>query len=213
MKKSFAVLGIGKYGMSVARELSRAGAEVLAIDNDKERVNEIADEVTCAMCADVCDTDTMETLGLSNMDGVIVAITGNLNASIMATITAKEAGVPFVLAKAEDEIHTKVLKKVGADKVIIPERESGIRTARNIISQNIVDFIELSKDICVIEQEVEKEWVGKTLRELDLRQKRKMNIIALRKEEEVIVNVSPDIPMKQGMRLIVIMDRKDLPKE
>ncbi len=213
MKKSFAVLGIGKYGMGVARELSRAGAEVLAIDSDKERVNEIADEVTCAMCADVCDTDTMETLGLSNMDGVIVAITGNLNASIMATITAKEAGVPFVLAKAEDEIHTKVLKKVGADKVIIPERESGIRTARNIISENIVDFIELSKDICVIEQEVEKEWVGKTLRQLDLRQKRKMNIIALRNNEEVIVNVSPDIPMKQGMRLIVIMDRKDLPKE
>ena len=213
MKKSFAVLGIGKYGMSVARELSRAGAEVLAVDNDKERVNEIADEVTCAICADVCDTDTMETLGLSNMDGVIVAITGNFNASIMATITAKEAGVPFVLAKAEDEIHIKVLKKVGADKVIIPEKESGIRTARNIISQNIVDFIELSKDICVIEQEVEEEWVGKTLRELDLRQKRKMNIIALRKEEKVIVNVSPDIPMKKGMRLIVIIDRKDLSRE
>lgn len=213
MKKSFAVLGIGKYGMSVARELSRAGAEVLAVDKNKERINEIADEVTCAICADVCDTDTMETLGLSSMDAVIVAITRSLNASILGTITAKEAGVPFVLAKAEDEIHTKILKKVGADKVIIPERESGIRTARNIISHNVVDFIELSKDICMVEHEVEKEWVGKTLRELDLRQKRKMNIIALRNNEEVIVNISPDIPMKQGMRLIVIMDRKDLPKE
>ncbi len=213
MKKSFAVLGIGKYGMSVARELSKAGAEVLAIDNNKEKINEVADIVTYAMCADVCDADTMETLGLSNMDGVVVAITGNLNASIMATIFAKEAGVPFVLAKAEDEIHTKILKKVGADKVIIPERESGIRTARNIISHNIVDFIELSKNICMVEEEVEEEWIGKTLRELDLRQKRKMNIIALRNGEEVIVNVSPDIPMKRGMHLIVIMDRKDLPNE
>ena len=213
MKKSFAVLGIGKYGMSVAKELSRAGVEVLAVDNNKERINEIADEVTCAICADVCDTDTMETLGLSDMDGVIVAITGSLNASVLATITAKEAGVPFILAKAEDEIHTKILKKVGADKVIIPERESGIRTARNIISQNMVEFIELSKDICVVEHEVEREWIGKTLRELDLRQKRKMNIIALRKEDEVMINVSPNIPMQEGMSLIMLADRRDLPKE
>ena len=213
MKKSFAVLGIGKYGMSVAKELSRAGVEVLAVDNNKERINEIADEVTCAVCADVCDTDTMETLGLSDMDGVIVAITGSLNASVLATITAKEAGVPFILAKAEDEIHTKILKKVGADKVIIPERESGIRTARNIISQNMVEFIELSKDICVVEHEVEREWIGKTLRELDLRQKRKMNIIALRKEDEVMINVSPNIPMQEGMSLIMLADRRDLPKE
>lgn len=210
MKKSFAVLGIGKYGMSIAIELSKAGVDVLAVDNDKERINEIADEVTCAICADVCDTDTMETLGLSNMDGVVVAITGDLNASILATLTAKEAGVPFVLAKAEDEIHTKILKKIGADKVIIPERESGIRTARNILSQNILDFIELSKDICVIEHEVEKEWIGKTLKELDLRQKRKMNVIALRKNEEVMINISPNVPMQEGTSLIVLAERKDL---
>ena len=210
MKKSFAVLGLGKFGMSVARELSRAGAEVLAVDIDKEMVNEVADEVTCAMCADVCDTDTMETLGLSNMDGVVVAITGNLNASVMATILSKEAGVPFVLAKAEDDIHTKILKKVGADKVIIPERESGIRTARHILSSNIVDFIELSRNICLIEEEVKEEWIGKNLKELNLRQKHKMNVVALRKGEEVIVNISPDKPLEKGMRLMVIMDRKDL---
>ncbi len=134
MKKSFAVLGLGKFGMSVARELSREGSEVLAVDIDREMVHEVADDVTCAICADVRDTDTLETLGLSNMDGVIIAITGDLNASVMATLFAKEAGVPFILAKAEDDVHTKILKKIGADKVIIPERESGIRTAREIVS-------------------------------------------------------------------------------
>lgn len=213
MKKSFAVLGLGKFGMSVARELSRAGAEVLAVDIDREMVHEVADDVTCAMCADVRDAETLETLGLSNMDAVIVAITGDLNASVMATICSKEAGVPFVMAKAEDEIHTKILKKVGADKVIIPERESGTRTARMLLSSNIVDFIELSKNICLIEEEVKSEWIGKNLRELNLRQKHKMNVVALRKGEEVIANISPDKPLEEGMRLMVIMDRKDLPKE
>lgn len=212
MKKSFAVLGLGKFGMSVAKELSRAGAEVLAVDIDKEAVHEVADMVMCAMCADVCETEVLESLGLSNMDGVIVAITGDLNASVMATIFAKEAGVPFVLAKAEDEIHTKILKKLGADKVIIPERESGLRTARNIISHDIVDFIELSPNICMIEEEVNELWIGKTLRDLDWRQTHKMNVVALRKGEEVIAHVSPDVPLERGMHLIGIVDRKDLPK-
>ena len=212
MKKSFAVLGLGKFGMSLARELSKAGAEVLGVDIDKEMVHEVADDITCAMCADVRDAETLETLGLSNMDAVIVAITGDLNASVMATICAKEAGVPFVMAKAEDDIHTKILKKVGADKVIIPERESGTRTARMLLSTNIVDFIELSKNICLIEEEVKQEWVGKNLRELNLRQKHKMNVVALRKGEEVIANISPDKPLEAGMRLMAIMDRKDLPK-
>lgn len=210
MKKSFAVLGLGKFGMSVARELSRAGAEVLAVDRDKETVHEIAAEVTCAVCADVSDTETMETLGLSNMDAVVVAITGNLNASVMATILAKEAGVPFIIAKAEDEIHIKILKKLGADKIVIPERESGIRTARHIISHNVVDFIELSKDICLVEEEVKEEWIGKNLRDLDLRKKYKMNVVAIRKGEALLVNVSPDKPLEQGMRLMTIMDRKDI---
>lgn len=213
MKKSFAVLGLGKFGMSVARELSKAGAEVLAVDMDKEMVHEIADDVTCAMCADVRDAETLETLGLSNMDAVIVAITGDLNASIMATICSKEAGVPFVMAKAEDEIHTKILKKVGADKVIIPERESGTRTARLMLSNNIADFIELSQNICLIEREIHTEWIGKTLRELNLRQKHKMNVVAIRKGEEVIANIPPDMPFEKGSYLIAIMDRKDLPKE
>ena len=198
MKKSFAVLGLGKFGMSLARELSKAGAEVLGVDIDKEMVHEVADDITCAMCADVRDAETLETLGLSNMDAVIVAITGDLNASVMA--------------KAEDDIHTKILKKVGADKVIIPERESGTRTARMLLSSNIVDFIELSKNICLIEEEVKQEWVGKNLRELNLRQKHKMNVVALRKGEEVIANISPDKPLEAGMRLMAIMDRKDLPK-
>ena len=124
-KQSFAVIGLGKFGSSVAMELAAAGAQVLAIDRDEERVSDIADHVTYAVRADVCDGKVMASLGISNMDAVIVAITGSLDASIMASIMAKEAGVPLVIAKAKEDMHAKILRKTGADRVIIPERESG----------------------------------------------------------------------------------------
>ena len=139
--KSYAVLGLGKFGSSVAEELSRTGADVLAVDCNEERVAELADKVTCAVKADVCDTGTMATLGLSNMDGVVVAITGSIHASVLGTILAKEAGVPYVMAKSQDEVHSKILEKVGADKVLIPEKESGISAAHAIMSGTFMAFI------------------------------------------------------------------------
>ena len=147
MKKSFVVFGLGKFGNSVAAELSNAGADVLAIDIDKERVQALADIATCAVCADIRDNETMATLGISNMDAAIVAITNSLDASILATIFCKEAGVPLVFAKSKNDTHTKILKKVGADKIVTPEHESGIRIARHLMTGNILDFIEISKNI------------------------------------------------------------------
>lgn len=210
MKKSYAVLGLGKFGKSIAEEMAKAGAEVMVVDNDEESVNEMADTVTYAVKADICDVATMKSLGLSNMDGVVVAITDNLDASIMGTILSKEAGVPYVIAKSSGSIHTRILEKVGADKVIVPERESGIRVARNMLSSNYMDFIELSDRIRLVEVPVKQEWVGKTLKELNLRKKEKINVIAIRKGSEMLVNLDPDVPMKEGITLLVMVDRHDL---
>lgn len=212
MKKSFAVLGLGKFGESIATELTNAGCEVLAIDTNKERVQDISDIVTYAVTADVCDTETMKTLGISNMDAVIVAITNNLNASIMATIFSKEAGVPYVIAKSSDDIHTKILEKVGADKVIIPEHETGVRIARRLISGNVLDFFELSQSIRMVEINIKPDWIGKSLRSLNLRQKYRINVIATRQNGEINLNPSPDEPLAGEMTMLVAIDKKDLDK-
>lgn len=212
MKKSIAILGLGKFGESIARELIEAGCEVLVVDNDKERVQNISAIATYAVTADVCDAETMKTLGISNMDAVVVAITHNLNASILATILAKEAGVPYVIAKSCDDTHTKILEKVGADKIIIPEHESGVRIARHLVSSNVLDFFELSRSIRLVEINIKPQWIGTTLRKLNLRQKHKINVIAIRQGEDIILNPDPDQPLPEHITLLIIVDKKDLKK-
>lgn len=208
--KSIVVFGLGKFGQSVAIELANAGADVLAIDKNEDRTHDVANVVTCAMSGDVCDTETLDSLGISNMDAAIIAITSSLDASIMATIYAKEAGVPFVFAKANDSIHGKILKKVGADQVIIPEHASGVRVARQILTGNVLDFIELSDRVRMLEISVRPEWVGHSLQELDLRRKEHINVIAMRKGDDVLVNLDPTIVFTDDISLIITMDKKDL---
>ncbi len=203
MDKSFAVFGLGKFGRSVATELANAGADVLAIDNDKERVHALADIVTCAVAVDIRDTEAMESLGISNMDAVVVA-------SILATIFAKEAGVHYVIAKSQDETHSKILKKVGADKVVRPELETGIRTARHLATGNILDFVELSETIKMLEINIKPEWAGCTLRELDLRGREHINVIAIRKDGELIVNPDPDITLTPDLSMLITVEKKYL---
>lgn len=211
-KQSFAVIGLGKFGSNVAMELSAAGAHVLAIDIDEKRVADIADYVTYAVRADVCDSKAIASLGISNMDAVIVAVTGSLDASIMATILAKEAGVPLVIAKAKEELHAKILKKTGADRVIVPERESGIRVAHNILAGNFLEFVELSEKIRMVEVEVKPEWEGKTLRELKLRNKYQANVIAMRESagSEAVINIDPDMKLQAGMSLWLVLDKNKM---
>ncbi len=208
MDKSFAVFGLGKFGRSVATELANAGADVLAID--KERVHALADVVTCAVAADIRDTEAMEELGISNMDAVVVAITRSLDASILATIFAKEAGVPYVIAKSQDETHSKILKKVGADKVVRPELETGIRIARHLATGNILDFVELSETIKMLEINIKPDWAGCTLRELDLRGKEHINVIAIRKDGELIVNPDPDSILAPDLSMLITVEKKYL---
>lgn len=196
---SYTVIGMGRFGTAVAKELANSGADVLAIDNNEERVRAIAEYVTHAVKGDVTDADTVYSLGLGNMDAVVVAMTRSMDASILATISAKENGAPYVIAKALDEMHAKILTKVGADKVIVPEKESGVRIARNLINGNFLDFFELSDHISVVEIPIQEEWIGHNLRELDFRRKHGVNVIAYdAADKELIVNISPEMPLSKG---------------
>lgn len=196
---SYAVIGMGRFGSAVAKELARSGADVLAIDINEERVRAIAEHVTRAVKADITDAETVAGMGLGNMDAVVVATTRSMDASILATITAKESGAPYVIAKALDEMHAKILAKVGADKVIIPEKESGVRIARNLINGNFLDFYELSDHISMVEIAVKKEWIGQNLRQLDFRREYGINVIAYQATgKDLIVNIPPDMPFLEG---------------
>lgn len=212
MDKSFAVFGLGKFGRSVATELANAGADVLAVDNDKERVHAVADIVTCAVAVDIRDSEALDSLGISNMDAVVVAITGSLDISILAVIFAKESGVPYVIAKSRDETHTKILEKVGADKIVRPELEAGIRIARHLITGNILDFVELSETIKMIEINIKPEWAGHTLRELNLREREHINVIAIRENRELIVNPLPDKVLSRDLSMLITVEKKYLRK-
>ncbi|MFA9377543.1 MAG: TrkA family potassium uptake protein [Lachnotalea sp.] len=209
-KKEFAVFGLGEFGKSVALSLAKCGCEVLAVDNDSEKIKEIADFVTYAVTADVTDFNVLKSLGLRNLDGVIVAIAESLEASVMATIFAKELGVPYVMAKAYTEVHATVLKKVGADAIAFPEKEMGARIAKNLVSGNFVDLIELSSKFSMVEMKVPECWYGKTLRELNPRDKLGVNVIAAKSGDEVNVNLDPDDPFKATETLIIVGDNNML---
>lgn len=162
--KQFAVIGCGRFGSSVAKTLYKLGNDVLAIDRDGEIIQDISDSVTHAAEADVMDENVLKDLGIRNFDVVIVSIGSDLEASIMATLVAKELGVKTVVAKAQNELHAKVLYKIGADKVIFPERDMGVRVAHNLVSTNILDFIELSPDYSIVEINAISEWENKALK-------------------------------------------------
>jgi len=210
MKLEYAVLGLGKFGMSVAKELADAGVEVLAVDRREEAVHEIADIVTYAAIADVTEPGTLESLGIGNMDGAIISIAENMEASVIATIVSKELGVPYVIAKAENSLHQIILEKVGADKVIFPEQAMGMRVARNIVIGNFLNLVELSPKISMIEMEMKESWVGKTLRELDLRKNYGFNVVALKDGEDTNTSPDPDQKLRAEETIMITGKNSDL---
>lgn len=212
IKQTYAVFGLGRYGRAVAKELVKNGVEVLAVDMDEELVNSAATEIPYCRCADVTDAEVIKQLGIANIDVVIIAMATNLEASVMATMLCKENGVKTVIAKCANEMNYKILSKVGADRVVFPESESGIRLAKNLLSSGFVDIIDLSKDASMIELEVREEWVGKSLLELNLRRKYSINVVAIVREEEVCINIEPEKPLEKSMKLIVIANVSKLSK-
>lgn len=207
-KKSYAVFGLGEFGRSVASELMNAGAEVMVLDKDEDRISDMADKVTLALQIDAAEMRSFEALGLSNMDGVVVAMTGCLDACIMAILASKEAGVPFVLAKSQNSTQTAIFERIGADKIVTPEHDGGIRVARNIIAGNFLDFFELSKRVRMVEMAVKPEWAGQSLKELSLRQKHKINVVALRRDGELTTDINPDEPLQKEDTILITIDKK-----
>ena len=212
INKSYAVFGLGRYGIAVATELVNNGADVLAVDIDEDIVNSAVADIPFCRCADITDPEVIKQLGISNVDVVVIAMANNLEASVMSVILCKEAGVKMVIAKCADEMQGKILYKVGADKVVYPEYESGVRLAKNLLSAGMVDIIDLSEDISVIEIPVKEKWVGKTLIELDLRKKYAINIIAIRNGEDILVNIDPNVQLSNEMQLVVIVNKTNINK-
>ena len=212
MNKPIAVLGLGKYGMSLVRELNKIGVDVLAVDRDESVVKEIADYCTEAVCADLEDENSLLSLGLKDMDIVVVAIGDNLEASIMSVLVAKEQGVPRILAKSSSERMSVILNKVGADTVIQPEKYAGKRSAVILASETMLDYFQVDDSLCMIEMLPLDNWVGKSLIDLDLRSSQKINVVARKDEDGHWVLVDPDQPLKENSRLLVVLEQKDLVK-
>ena len=204
LKKSYAIFGLGRYGLAVARELVAGGAEVLAIDRSESIVNSLTSEIPLCKCADVTDGDALRQLDIGSFDTVIIAMAGSLEATVLSTMLCKELGVKTVIAKCYNETHQKILSRVGADQVVIPESESGARLAKNLLSAGFVDLLEISRDVSMVEVSVQPEWVGKSLLELNLRRKYGINIVAIREGGTVSVTIDPEKPLSKGARLLVI---------
>lgn len=212
MRRDFAVIGLGRFGGSVCKELSLEGMDVLAIDLDEQKVNEFKNIATYAIVADATDEETLKELGINNIDHVIVAIGDNIQASILTTVMLSDLGIKKITVKAQNDYHERILTKIGAHQVVHPERDMGRRIAHRLISQNILDYLEVSEDHSIIEVRAGKRMIGKTLEELAIRAKYGCNIVAIKCGEKI--NVSPDAKrhLKEEDILIAIGSNEDLAK-
>lgn len=202
--KQFAVIGLGRFGSSLAATLARMGYDVLAVDTDEQKVEQIVDRVTHAVQADALDDESLKALGMRNFDVVIVAIGHDMQASILTTVMLKEMGVKTVVAKANTELHGRVLARVGADKVVFPERDMGVRVARSLVSKNLLDHIDLSPDFSIAELVTPKEFVGKSLVEAGVRGKFGVSILAIRRGADILIAPGAREVIREGDVLVVI---------
>ncbi len=201
--KQFAVIGLGRFGESIAKTLFSLEHDVLVIDDNQENIDNIVDYVTHAVKADATDETVLKRLGLRNMDVIVVAI-GNIQQSIMICMLLKELGVPMVVAKVQSEMHAKVLTRMGVDKVIFPERDMGIRLAHNLVSSSVLDYIELSDDYSMVEIKADPKWHNKSLRSLNMRVAYGINVIAIRRGEEINVAPNADEVIEKDDTLMVV---------
>lgn len=208
--KSYVVIGLGRFGSGLARSLCKQGAEVLAIDVRADLVQQVANDVTHAVVGDAQDKEVLRALDVRSFDCAIIAIGDNLAASVLTVMNLKELEVPHIVCKAHDETHRRVLEKLGVDRVVIPELEHAQRLARSLYSHNVLDYIELSKDYGILEVPAPKSWMGKTLKELNIRAKLGVNIIAVKNGEATNVSPSADYRIVQGDELAVLGDTVSL---
>lgn len=211
-KKQYAVIGMGRFGTSVAKELSGMGFDVLAVDASEQRIQEIAGMVTHAVSSDSTDEEALRALGIRNFDVVVVAIGEDIQSSILTTLILKDLGVPAIVVKAKNELHGKVLQKIGADKVIFPERDMGLRVAHHLVSPNILDYIELSDDYSIMEMKASSDMIGRNLKELDIRARFGCNVMGIRTGGEMNISPDPEDRLVEGDILVIVGQKKDLTK-
>lgn len=202
-KKQFLVLGLGRFGGSLARSLCLMGHEVLAVDTDAETVEDIAPYVTQAVQANATDEDALQTMGVSNFDVAVVSI-GAIRDSILVTVLCKEAGVPYVLAKAVDDLHAKVLRKVGADRVVFPERDMGARVAKSLVTPSILDMMELADDYQIAEVMTPSSWCGRTLVDVNVRRNYGLSVLAIHRGKDFFASPGADTMLREGDVLLVL---------
>lgn len=210
--KQFIIIGLGRFGASIAKTLYNLGQDVLAIDLNGDRIQEIADNVTHAIQIDATDENILKTLGIRNFDVAIVTIGTNIQASTMVTLLVKEMGVRYIVAKATSDLHAKILYKIGADKVILPEQDMGIRVAHHLVSSNILDYIELPSDYSMIELEPLDEWLNESIRDIEIRGKYGINIVAIKNDKNIDVSPPANYIIKSTDILIALGSNKDLNK-
>ena len=202
--KSYIVIGLGRFGAELATRLYACGEEVMAIDTDEGLVDKIADRVTRAVAADARDPDVLKKLGAENFDRAVVAVGSDLAASALITMNLKALNVPFIICKAHDDTYKSILEKLGADRVIIPEREVADKLALGLTHAGVMEYIELSQEFGIVEMEPIPEWVGKTIRELELRTRYGVNVIAVRSSEDAI-KIPPDIDTPIPSNVVIVM--------
>lgn len=212
MKKTFVVIGLGRFGSAVAMELYEQGHEVLAIDTSESSVQSIADHVTYAAAGNATDPAVLKALGVRNYDCAVVAIAQDVGVSALITLSLKEMGIPKVVCKAKDATHKRVLERIGADRVIIPEQESGVKLAQGLARSNVLNFIELSEDYGIVEVELPADWCGKTLLELNVRARYDVTVIAVHRngEEELAVAPGASYVFQQGETAVVLGRYEDI---
>ncbi len=203
-KKQFIVLGLGRFGSSVAIQLSRMGHEVLAVDSDETLVDSLAPYVTQTVQADATDEAALAEMDVSSFDAAVVAIGSSSRDSILVTVLCKEAGVPMVIAKAEDDLHAKVLRKVGADRVVFPERDMGQRVARVLDTPNIIELMELSGDYQIAEVLAPEKWCARTLADVNVRRHYGLSVIGIRRGGEFFASPGADTVLHRGDILLVL---------
>ncbi|WP_026486170.1 potassium channel family protein [Caldanaerobius polysaccharolyticus] len=209
--KQFIVIGLGSFGMSVAKSLYEMGNDVLAIDKDEELVQAISGSITHAVQADAADEDVLKSLGVKNFDVAIVTIGDDMQSSILITMLVKDMGVKYVIAKAHNELHARALYRVGADRVVMPEKEMGIRVARSILSTNVLDFIELSDEYSIVEIMPIDDWFQRSLKEINMRGKYGLNVIAAKKAgRDIVVSPGADYVVEHGDVLVVCGKNNDI---
>lgn len=208
--KQFAIIGMGRFGSSIARTLYSLGNDVLAIDFQEERIEEVSDFVTHAVVAEATDEQTLISLGLRNFDVAVVTIGTDIQASILVCLLCKEMGIKTVLAKAQNELHARVLRKIGVDRVVFPERDMGMRLAHNLVSSNILDFIELSSDHSLVEINVQETWTGNSLKDLNMRVKYGVNVMAIKHAGSINISPRGEDIVQSGDTLVVIGANDDI---